>query len=275
MAKVKIRLDQCLVARGLVESRTRAQALIMAGHVTVDGSAVTKTGHSVHEDCLIHVAEIDPRVGRGYQKIDWALAHFGVAAQGRVACDIGSSTGGFTQCLLDRGARSVHAVDSGSHQLHEKLRQDPRVHVHEKTNARHLSPDFLDPRPDLAVMDVSFIATPKIWPALKALLPAPGELVSLVKPQFEAEPGEVGRGGVVHGFDRHGAILTRWFEALAPLGGIVTHFAPSPILGGKAGNVEYLARVLFQPNPGTAALPMEEILEVIRTVVPRELSDHS
>lgn len=252
-----------MVSRGLAESRARAQALIMAGSVESLGEVLGKCGQQVLEDIPLTLKQSEPWVGRGYLKLQGALDQFSVGVENRVAADIGSSTGGFTQCLLDRGARFVHAVDSGSHQLHEKLRTDERVGVHEQTNARNLGPGDLDPRPDLAVMDVSFIGTPKIWPALAALLPPPGELISLVKPQFEAQPAEVGRGGVVQGLEKHTAIISRWHGALRAQGALVTHFMVSPVRGGKAGNVEYLARILLSPGPQVADLGMPAILETL------------
>ncbi|MBN8217551.1 MAG: TlyA family RNA methyltransferase, partial [Spirochaetes bacterium] len=255
----KIRLDQLLAERGLAETRTRAQALIMAGAVRVGGELARKPGHPTALDAPIEVDSGGAHVSRGWLKLAHALDAFAAQPKDRVCIDIGASTGGFTQCLLDRGARRVYAVDSGTHQLHESLRGDKRVVVMENTNARLMEASACDPRPSLAVMDVSFISTLKIYPALGRVLLPPGELVSLVKPPFEAEPSEVTRGGRVTGPELHLAVISRWARGVAACGARLTHFAASPIRGVKSGNVEYLARVLLLPAGTEAPLPEGEL----------------
>jgi 23S rRNA (cytidine1920-2'-O)/16S rRNA (cytidine1409-2'-O)-methyltransferase len=237
--------------------------MVMSGQVLVNGEIAHKPGHATAPDAVLEVLGGDPHVSRGYLKLSHALTQFSVRPEGSVCADIGASTGGFTQCLLDRGASRVYAVDSGTHQLHESLRADPRVTVMENTNARLLEAALFEPRPSLAVMDVSFISTIKIYPALRRILVAPGELISLVKPQFEAEPAEVTRGGRVVGEERHFAVLSRWARAAAFFGAQLTHFAASPVRGVKSGNVEYLARLLLLPAEGAVSLEWAQMEEVI------------
>lgn len=269
-AKPKTRLDQLLAERGLAETRTRAQALVMSGQVLVNGEIARKPGHATATDAILEVLGGDPHVSRGYLKLSHALERFSVHPEASVCADIGASTGGFTQCLLDRGASRVYAVDSGTHQLHERLRADPRVTVMENTNARLLEAALFEPRPSLAVMDVSFISTIKIYPALRRILVAPAELISLVKPQFEAEPAEVTRGGRVVGEERHLAVLSRWASAAIGFGAQLTHFAASPVRGVKSGNVEYLARLLLLPVEGAVSLEWARMEEVIVATLKEE-----
>ena len=195
---VKIRIDQLLVSRGLAESRTRAQALIMAGAVFSGEKKLAKAGDMLAEDAPLEVRGKDhPWVSRGGVKLDHGLTHFGFVVAGAVALDVGSSTGGFTDVLLSRGAAKVYAVDVGTNQLAWKLRQDPRVIVHEQTNARNLD-DRIIPEPvDVIVCDASFIGLAKVLQAPLTLGKAGAKLVALIKPQFEAGRQEVGKGGVV------------------------------------------------------------------------------
>ena len=191
----KLRFDQLLVERGLFETRSKAQAAIMAGKVRLAGHARLKAGSEVPEDAPVEVlADACPFVSRGGLKLRAALDAFGVDPRGRVCLDVGASTGGFTDCLLKRGAKRVHAVDVGHGQLNAKLRADPRVRVLEETHARDLMPALIDPPPDLAVIDVSFISLTKVLPHVLRCLPGPFDLIALIKPQFELEPKKTPKG---------------------------------------------------------------------------------
>jgi 23S rRNA (cytidine1920-2'-O)/16S rRNA (cytidine1409-2'-O)-methyltransferase len=191
------RIDQLLVKRGLAESRERAQALILGGKVFVGDRRVEKAGGRVSLDAAIEVRGKLPYVGRGGMKLAAALDAFGLDVTGATALDAGASTGGFTDCLLRRGARRVYAVDVGYGQLAWKLRADPRVVVMDRTNLRHLTPDVLPERPDLATLDLSFISLGAVLPVVARLLAPGAGVVALVKPQFEVGKGKVGKGGVV------------------------------------------------------------------------------
>src|SRR5919197_2694444 len=206
----KRRADQLLVEQGLAESRTKAQALILAGLVSTAGKRVDKPGTSLAEDAELTVAGRDhPWVSRGGVKLAFALDHFGIDPAGMVALDIGASTGGFTDVLLTRGAARVHAVDVGRGQLAWKLRQDPRVVVHEGINARYLTRAEIPEPIDLVTCDASFIGLATVLPAPLALTAEPAALVALIKPQFEAGPNEVGKGGVVRDPAVHRAVCER------------------------------------------------------------------
>jgi 23S rRNA (cytidine1920-2'-O)/16S rRNA (cytidine1409-2'-O)-methyltransferase len=235
---MKPRLDRLLVERGLAASREKAQALIMAGEVLVDGRKAEKPGQPVAVECRLEVLARPPFVGRGGLKLDAALDHFAILVTGRVCLDIGASTGGFTDCLLQRGAARVHAVDVGSGQLDWKIRSDPRVVVHEKLNARYLRGEDIGEPVGLAVYDVSFISVTLILPAAMPLLQPGGEMVILVKPQFEVGKGQVGRGGIVREPELQEAACRRVNEA-ARLLGFETSIMESPILGAE-GNREFL-----------------------------------
>ena len=235
---MKPRLDRLLVERGLAASREKAQALIMAGEVLVDGRKAVKPGQPVAVECRLEVLARPPFVGRGGLKLDAALDHFAILVTGRVCLDIGASTGGFTDCLLQRGAARVHAVDVGSGQLDWKIRSDPRVVVHEKLNARYLRGEDIGEPVGLAVYDVSFISVTLILPAAIPLLQPGGEMVILVKPQFEVGKGQVGRGGIVREPVLQEAACRRVNEAARQLG-FETSIMESPILGAE-GNREFL-----------------------------------
>jgi 23S rRNA (cytidine1920-2'-O)/16S rRNA (cytidine1409-2'-O)-methyltransferase len=235
---MKPRLDRLLVERGLAASREKAQALIMAGEVLVDGRKAEKPGQPVAVECRLEVLARPPFVGRGGLKLDAALDHFAIRVTGRVCLDIGASTGGFTDCLLQRGAARVHAVDVGSGQLDWKIRNDPRVVVHEKLNARYLRGEDIGEVVSLAVYDVSFISVTLILPAAMPLLQPGGEMVILVKPQFEVGKGQVGRGGIVREPELQEAACRRVSEAARQLG-FETSIMESPILGAE-GNREFL-----------------------------------
>ncbi|HVC56347.1 MAG TPA: TlyA family RNA methyltransferase [Stellaceae bacterium] len=237
----KQRADQLLVERGLAESRARAQALILAGLVFADGRRVDKPGTALPEATPLMVEGRDhPWVSRGGVKLAFALDHFGVAVAGFVALDIGASTGGFTDVLLARGAARVHAVDVGRGQLAWKLRQDPRIVVHEGVNARYLARAAIPEAVDLITCDASFIGLATVLPAPLSLAAERAQLIALVKPQFEAGPKDVGKGGVVRDPEIHRAVCERaadWVNAQP--GWTMIGVAESP-LQGPAGNREFL-----------------------------------
>ncbi len=233
----KKRIDSLLVERGLVETRTRAQALVMAGKVAVGGKAVVKSGTLVAEDAEVTVAEPPPFVGRGGIKLDHALSQFGLDVSDRVAVDIGASTGGFTDCLLKRGASRVYAVDVGYGQIDYRLRQDHRVVVMERINARY--PFSLSEKADLATFDLSFISVEKVIPSVARLLKDDGYLLVLLKPQFEARKEEVGRGGVVKQPEIQARVLGRFIAWLIEHGFRLGGLVASPI-AGASGNREFV-----------------------------------
>ena len=234
----KIRADQLLVERGLAESREKARALILAGQALIDGQNNVKPGHSVAGDCRVEVLARMPYVSRGGVKLAGALDHFGIAAIGRLCLDVGASTGGFTDCLLQRGAAKVWAIDVGHGQLDWKLRNDPRVVVREGVNARYLRLEDFPDRFDLAVCDASFISATMLMPAIAALLTPRGEMVVLIKPQFEAGRGEVGKGGIVRNPETHRAACRR-VRSCAEALGFGADIVESPIPGAE-GNREFL-----------------------------------
>lgn len=236
----KQRLDKLMVERGLAPSREKAQALIMAGQVVVGDHAAEKAGQQVTDTAEIRIkGTLLPYVSRGGLKLEKGLDCFGIQVAGRTAIDVGASTGGFTDCLLQRGANRVYAVDVGYGQLAWKLREDPRVVVLEKTNIRHLQPEQLDPPPDLAVIDASFISLNLVLPPTLDLLQRPAEVVALVKPQFEVGKGAVGKGGIVRDPKQHTEVLHR-MEALATeLVAELLGICDSPITGAD-GNREFL-----------------------------------
>jgi len=236
----KVRVDQLLVSRGLVESRTRAQALIMAGAVFSGERKIAKAGEMLAEDAPLEVRGKDhPWVSRGGIKLDHGLTHFGFDVTDAVALDIGSSTGGFTEVLLSRGAAKVYAVDVGTNQLAWKLRQNPRVVVLEQTNARTLDATIIPEPVDIVVCDASFISLAKVLEAPLKLAKPGAKLVALVKPQFEAGREEVGKGGVVRDPVVHERVCTEAKAWVESRGWAVLGVTPSPITGPE-GNVEFL-----------------------------------
>ena len=242
----KTRIDQLLVERGLAESREKAQALIIAGEVVVNGQKALKPGHSVAADSRVEVLERMPYVSRGGYKLAGALDHWGIDVTGWNCLDVGASTGGFTDCLLQRGAARVWAVDVGHGQIDWRLRNDPRVVVREGVNARFLaSADFPD-RFDLAVCDASFISLTLLIPAIAPLLTERGGMVLLVKPQFEVERGQVGKGGIVRDAALHQAACDRVRGAVETLG-FGVDIIESPILGAE-GNREFLLYASREAN---------------------------
>jgi 23S rRNA (cytidine1920-2'-O)/16S rRNA (cytidine1409-2'-O)-methyltransferase len=263
MAQRKVRLDQLLVQRGLAETRAKAQALILAGSVRVAGSPRTKAGELVAAEAEIEVAAALPYASRGGYKLAHALDSFGLDPAGLVALDAGASTGGFTHVLLQRGAARIYAVDVGYGLIDWRLRQDPRVVVIERTNIRYLealpalgardlgletSEDLQAPSPkpqtpslvDCATIDVSFISLRLVLPAVQRLLKPGGWVVALIKPQFEAGAGQVGKGGVVRDPAVHAGVLRGTLEFAAGIGLAPHGLARSP-LTGPAGNIEFLA----------------------------------
>lgn len=246
--KKKERLDKLMVERGLVPSRERARSLILAGKVLVEEQVVDKAGTAVEEDRDIRLKGEDiPYVSRGGLKLEKALDVFGVAVAGRTAIDVGASTGGFTDCLLQRGVVRIFAVDVGYGQLAWKLRQDPRVVNLERTNIRHLTAERLPERPSLAVIDASFISLDKVLPPTLTLLTDEADIIALIKPQFEVGRGEVGKGGVVRDAEKHEAVLQRIRNLAADLGCRVLGETESPILGPK-GNREFLIWLKVLPS---------------------------
>ena len=233
----KARLDALLVDRGLAESRSLAQRLIMAGEVRVDGQVALKPGHEVDRQVAIEVTARPRFVSRGGEKLEAALTAFGLEPRQAVCADVGASTGGFTDCLLQHNALKVYAVDVGHGILHWSLRQDTRVVVLERTNARYL--DSLPEPVDWATIDASFISLQLILPAVVRWLKPDAEVVALVKPQFEAGREAVGRGGVVRDPQVHRQVLEAVVGALGPLGLHAWGIIRSPLLGPK-GNVEFL-----------------------------------
>jgi 23S rRNA (cytidine1920-2'-O)/16S rRNA (cytidine1409-2'-O)-methyltransferase len=246
----KLRVDQMLVSRGLAESRTRAQALIMAGAVFSGERKIGKAGDLLAEDAPLEVRGKDhPWVSRGGIKLDHGLTHFGFDVTGAVALDVGSSTGGFTDVLLTRGAAKVYAVDVGTNQLAWKLRQDERVVVHEQTNARTLDANIIPEPVDIVVCDASFIGLAKVLEAPLKLAKPGAKLVALVKPQFEAGRDEVGKGGVVRDPSVHQRVTDEAAAWVASQGWRVLGLTQSPITGPE-GNVEFLLGAIKDAKSG-------------------------
>ncbi len=236
---VKRRLDVLLVEKGLAESREKARALIMAGEVWVEGQRADKAGKSFPSHVEIEVrGQACPYVSRGGLKLEGALDAFGIGVEGKVVADFGASTGGFTHCLLTRGARKVYAIDVGYGQLHWKLRQDPRVVVMEKVNVRYLDPGSLGEEVDLVVADLSFISLTLVLPVVRGVLKPGGEALLLVKPQFEVGKDKVGKGGVVKDDSLRQEALEKVKARARELGFRVLGEMDSPVPGAKKGNVE-------------------------------------
>ena len=236
----KQRLDKLMVERGLAPSRERAQALIMAGQVVAGDHAVDKAGQQVALDTEIRIkGDLLPYVSRGGLKLRRALDEFSVDVSGLVALDVGASTGGFTDCMLQAGATKVYAVDVGYGQLAWKLQQDPRVISMEKTNIRYLTPALLGALPDLAVIDTSFISLAKVLPATVDLVKPGGRIIALIKPQFEVGKGEVGKGGIVRDPAAHEKVIKAVRQTAHDMGLTVAGLCDSPITGAD-GNREFL-----------------------------------
>jgi 23S rRNA (cytidine1920-2'-O)/16S rRNA (cytidine1409-2'-O)-methyltransferase len=235
----KTRLDVLLYRRGLAESREKARALIMAGNVIVNGEVIDKAGTFVSADVDIHLKDRLPFVSRGGLKLEHALKELGVNVKGITAMDVGASTGGFTDCLLQHGAERVYAIDVGYGQLDIRLRNDERVILLEKTNIRYLEKDALPEAVDLAVIDVSFISLLKVIPPVSTFLKQGGNIIALIKPQFEAGREHVSKGGVVRDEDVRNRVIEMIKKNVIRMGFRVIGITQSPIKGPK-GNVEYL-----------------------------------
>lgn len=260
----KKRVDVALVERGLAQSREKAQALVMSGVVYIGENKVDKASAQVMpEDELIVRQTGTGYVSRGALKLEKGLAVFGVEAKDRVAMDLGASTGGFTDVLLQNGAAHVYAIDVGYGQLDWKLRNDPRVTVMERTNARYLTADDLPARPTLGVMDVSFISITKILPAAAAIMGENGEFISLIKPQFEAGRDRVGKKGVVRDAQVHLDVVKEILHFIdADMGWTAQNLSFSPIKGPE-GNIEFLVHILPKER-ATHSVTEQEAAEVVR-----------
>jgi 23S rRNA (cytidine1920-2'-O)/16S rRNA (cytidine1409-2'-O)-methyltransferase len=243
------RLDLLVWQRGLAPSRTKAQALILAGQIAVNGERTTRAGTPVElQATLTRLGTPSPYVSRGGEKLAAALVTFDLEVHQRVAMDVGASTGGFTDCLLQSGALRVYAVDVGYGQLHWRLRTDPRVIVHERTNARYLQPEHVPERIAILTVDVSFISLRLLLPVLSQLLEPRADSVVLIKPQFEVGKGQVGRSGVVHDPQQHQQVLRDVLTAAQTCGLSVRAAMASPLLGPK-GNREFLAHLRLDDPP--------------------------
>ena len=257
---MKMRVDMALVARGMVPSREKAQALIMAGQVYIGEKKVLKASENIEEkDELVLRGEIDSLASRGGHKIERAIEVFKADVTDVVAMDIGAAAGGFTDVLLRHGAKHVYAIDVGYGQLDYKLRVDERVTVMERTNARAITSDMFEVQPTLAVMDVSFISIKLILPVAAQIMGDKGRFLTLVKPQFEAGRGQVGKNGVVRDEKVHVHVLQAVREYAREIGWHVVGFTWSPIKGPK-GNIEFLADI----RPGEGDMPTDE--EIVSTV---------
>jgi 23S rRNA (cytidine1920-2'-O)/16S rRNA (cytidine1409-2'-O)-methyltransferase len=238
MIRSRQRIDRLLVERGLFESRSKAQAAIEAGLVTVDGRTVAKASEEIPADAKLHASAVHPYVSRGGVKLAAALDHFHISPKGRVCLDVGAATGGFAQVLLERGASRIYAVDVGHGQLHESLRARPEIVLLEDTDIRALSPANFNQLPDLVTVDVSFISLKLVLPPALAFLKPAAQLVALIKPQFEAGPRVVKK-GIVRDPTVHAAVCNDIAELVNSLGWRVLAIIASPIPGGE-GNVEFL-----------------------------------
>jgi len=254
MARVrseKIRLDRLLVERGLAESRAKAQGLILAGLILVDEQRQDKCGRLVDAAAPVRLLGEPPKyVSRGGLKLEGALEYFRIKPDSKVCLDIGASTGGFTDCLLQHGAGKVFAVDAGTNQLDWKLRRDSRVVVLEKTNARYLSLERIGAPVELVSIDVSFISVTLILPALVPLLASPADLLVLVKPQFEVGKGQVGKGGIVRDPALHQEAVAKVSRELLKLGFSQLGSMESPLLGAE-GNREFFLHAVWKQDLGT------------------------
>lgn len=266
---MKNRLDVLLFERGIFQSRARARSAVMERLVSVDGSFDVKPGTQVTGlESIEVVSRGEPFVSRGGRKLERALDEFGIDVAGMVALDVGASTGGFTDCLLQRGAVAVYAVDVGKGQLHSRLRTDARVSVMEGVNARTLTPERLPGAPDLAVVDVSFISLRKVVGPVFGVLAASASAVLLVKPQFEAGRSQVGKGGVVRDPAVHLMVLEGLVDWLRGNGLVAARITVSPLKGPK-GNVEFLVHVVRAPAAGIAPGEIAAVVEAAE----REVSD--
>ena len=248
--KTKKRLDVLLTEQMYVDSRSKAQAVIMAGQVYVNGQKADKPGTAYEETVQIEVRGVTcPYVSRGGLKLEKALRDFGVKPEGYVCSDSGASTGGFTDCLLQQGAKKVFAIDVGYGQLDWKIRSDERVVVMERTNIRYVTPEDLGEPLDLSVIDVSFISLKIVLPAIKELLKPTGQVLCLIKPQFEAGKEKVGKKGVVREPEIHKEVLDSFVETVTELGFTILGLTFSPVKGPE-GNIEFLGHLTLEDKPG-------------------------
>ena len=248
--KIKKRLDVLLTEQMYADTRSKAQAIIMAGQVYVNGQKADKPGTAYEETVQIEVRGVTcPYVSRGGLKLEKALRDFGVKPEGFVCSDSGASTGGFTDCLLQQGARKVFAIDVGYGQLDWKIRSDERVVVMERTNIRYVTPEDLGEPLDLSVIDVSFISLKIVLPAIKALLKPTGQVLCLIKPQFEAGKEKVGKKGVVREPEIHKEVLDAFVESVTELGFTILGLTFSPVKGPE-GNIEFLGHLTLDSKPG-------------------------
>ena len=248
--KIKKRLDVLLVEQGYADSRTKAQAIIMSGQVYVDGQKADKPGISYEETVSIEVRGAScPYVSRGGLKLEKALRDFGIQPIDYVCSDSGASTGGFTDCLLQQGAKKVFAIDVGYGQLDWKIRSDPRVVVMERTNVRYVTPEQLGEPLDLSVIDVSFISLKIVLPVIKTFLKPEGQVVCLIKPQFEAGREKVGKKGVVRDPDTHKEVLDGFVSLANELGFRILGLTFSPVKGPE-GNIEFLGHLTLADKAG-------------------------
>jgi len=236
----KTRLDALLVERDFFESRERAKAVIMSGNVFVAGRRADKPGVQIESDAEIEVRSLPEFVSRGGQKLEKAIKYFGLSPEGKICIDIGASTGGFTDCLLKNGAAKVYAVDVGYGQLAWKIRSDPRVVAMERTNIRYATAEMFETQPQFATIDVSFISLSLVLPVVKTLLTDDGEVVCLIKPQFEAGREKVGKKGVVRDRDTHMEVLENFILNSKASDFSIKGMTYSPVRGPE-GNIEYLA----------------------------------
>ena len=248
--KIKKRLDVLLVEQGYADSRTKAQAIIMSGQVYVDGQKADKSGVSYEETVAIEVRSGNcPYVSRGGLKLEKALRDFGVKPEGYVCSDSGASTGGFTDCLLQQGASKVFAIDVGYGQLDWKIRSNPRVVVMERTNVRYVTPEQLGEPLDLSVVDVSFISLKIVLPVIKTFLKPEGQVLCLIKPQFEAGKEKVGKKGVIRDAKIHKEVLDNFVANVTEIGFTILGMTFSPVKGPE-GNIEFLAHLTLADKPG-------------------------
>ena len=248
--KIKKRLDVLLTEQMYADTRSKAQAIIMAGQVYVNGQKADKPGTAYEETVQIEVRGVTcPYVSRGGLKLEKAMRDFGVKPEGLVCSDSGASTGGFTDCLLQQGAKKVFAIDVGYGQLDWKIRSDERVVVMERTNIRYVTPEDLGEPLDLSVIDVSFISLKIVLPAIKALLKPTGQVLCLIKPQFEAGKEKVGKKGVVREPEIHKEVLATFVQTVTELGFTILGLTFSPVKGPE-GNIEFLGHLTLDDEPG-------------------------
>lgn len=257
----KKRLDVFLVEKGYLSSRSLAQSLILSGQVLIDERTTTKAGALVSEDQIVRIKSAPKYVSRGGEKLEKALHFFNVGLSGHVCADIGSSTGGFVDCLLQNGAKKVYAIDCGTNQLDYRLRSDPRVVAYEETNVKGLKKEHFQENVQIVTMDLSFISVKKILVRVVNATQVQKSLVILLKPQFEGEKEDVDKGGVVKSKEAHEKIVKGFFNFLNGENLLCSGFTHSPITGGKKGNIEYLLHIDMQRT--LTPFSLNEALSVI------------